>query len=101
MAILSSKSPSAKSLATISNVLLSAFIIGILSLARDLLVPLALAALLTFMLAPLVTRIQRWLGRTGAVLVVVCGGDRHATVTGAVARVASYVAVSLPESEDA
>ncbi len=71
MAIPANKSSSAKSLATISNVLLSAFIIGMLSFARDLLVPLALAALLTFMLSPLVTRMQRWLGRTCAVLLVV------------------------------
>jgi len=34
-------------------------------------VPLALAALLTFMLSPLVTRLERWVGRIGAVLVVV------------------------------
>ena len=33
--------------------------------------PLALAALLTFLLAPLVTRLERWLGRIGAVLLVV------------------------------
>lgn len=62
---------SAESLATISNVLLAAFIIATLYFGRDLLVPLALAALLTFMVAPLVTRLQKWLGRVGAVLFVV------------------------------
>jgi predicted PurR-regulated permease PerM len=61
----------AESLATISNVLLSAFIIATLFFGRELLVPLALAALLTFMLAPLVTRLERRLGRVASVLLVV------------------------------
>ena len=39
--------------------------------ASDLLIPLALAALLTFLLAPLVTRLERWIGRIAAVLLVV------------------------------
>ncbi len=63
--------PAAESLATISNVLLSALIISALFFGREILVPLALSALLTFMLAPLVTKLQRWLGRVGAVLFVV------------------------------
>lgn len=42
-----------------------------LYLARNLLIPLALASLLTFLLAPLVTRMERLLGRVGAVLLVV------------------------------
>lgn len=63
--------PSAESLATISNVILSAFIVASLYFGRELLVPLALAVLLTFILAPLVTRLQRLLGRIGAVLFVV------------------------------
>jgi predicted PurR-regulated permease PerM/methylmalonyl-CoA mutase cobalamin-binding subunit len=65
------KVPAADSLATISNVLLSAAIIAALYFGRELLVPLALAALLTFMLTPLVNRLQRWIGRIGAVLCVV------------------------------
>jgi hypothetical protein len=71
MAIPAKRSSAAESLATISNVVLSAFIILALYFGRDLLVPLALSALLTFMLAPLVTLLQRWLGRIGAVLLVV------------------------------
>ncbi|MBC8125951.1 MAG: AI-2E family transporter [Gloeobacteraceae cyanobacterium ES-bin-144] len=71
MAITDKRISSAESLATISNVLLSAFIVASLYFGRELLVPLALAVLLTFILAPLVTRLQRWLGRIGAVLVVV------------------------------
>lgn len=71
MALPPKKVSSAESLATISNVLVGAFVIATLYFGRELLVPLALAALLTFMLAPLVTRFQRWLGRIGAVLFVV------------------------------
>ncbi len=58
------------SLATVANVLLSAFIIAALYLGREILVPLALAALLTFILAPLATRLERWIGRIASVLVV-------------------------------
>lgn len=65
------KISSSQSLATISNVLLSAFVISTLYFGRELLVPLALAALLTFLLAPLVSRIQRWVGKVAAVLAVV------------------------------
>ncbi len=50
---------------------LASFIIGALYFGRAFLIPLALAALLTFLLAPLVTRLERWLGRIGAVLLVV------------------------------
>jgi predicted PurR-regulated permease PerM len=71
MAIHAKRSSSAESLTTISNVVLSSFIILTLYFGRNILVPLALAALLTFMLAPLVTRLQRWVGRIGAVLLVV------------------------------
>lgn len=51
--------------------LLSAFVIGTLYLAQEILVPLALAGLITFLLAPLVSWIERWLGRVAAVLLVV------------------------------
>lgn len=52
-------------------VVLTTFVIATLHVARDILFPLALAALLTFLLAPLVTRLERWVGRIGAVLMVV------------------------------
>ena len=51
--------------------LLTSFIVATLYLGRDVLIPVALAALLTFLLAPVVTVLQRWLGRIGAVLLVV------------------------------
>ena len=52
-------------------VALASFVIATLYFARDLLIPLALSALLTFLLAPLVSRLERWIGRIAAVLVVV------------------------------
>jgi predicted PurR-regulated permease PerM len=71
MSIPVKKQSVADSLGTISSVLLTAFVIAALYFGRELLVPLALAALLTFLLAPLVTRLERWLGRTGSVIFVV------------------------------
>jgi predicted PurR-regulated permease PerM len=65
------KASTAESLRVVSNVLLTAFVVGALYLGRDLLVPLALAALLTFLLSPLVSRVQRWVGKICAVLLVV------------------------------
>ena len=53
------------------TVALTAFIVAALYIARDLLIPLSLAALLTFLLAPLVSGLERWLGRICAVLLVV------------------------------
>src|SRR6476620_8331607 len=53
------------------TVTLTAFVIATLFFARELLIPLALSALLTFLLSPLVTRLERWIGRIAAVLLVV------------------------------
>jgi predicted PurR-regulated permease PerM len=92
MAITGKRPSTAESLAVISNVLLGAFIILLLSFARELLVPLALSALLTFMLGPLVTRLQRWLGRVGAVLLVVA---MMFAVTGGVGWVLTRQAIDL------
>jgi predicted PurR-regulated permease PerM/methylmalonyl-CoA mutase cobalamin-binding subunit len=71
MTKLKTSSATANAVVGIWTVSLAAFIIGALYWARDLLIPLALAALLTFLLAPLVARLERWLGRIGAVLVAV------------------------------
>jgi predicted PurR-regulated permease PerM len=46
-------------------------VIGILYWAQEILVPFALAILLTFVLSPPVAWLQRWIGRAPAVLVVV------------------------------
>lgn len=69
-----SSAAAANALVGIWNVAFTSFILALLYVARDLLMPLALAALLTFLLAPLVTRLERWLGRVGAVLLVVMLG---------------------------
>ncbi|WAC18425.1 AI-2E family transporter [Luteolibacter sp. SL250] len=50
---------------------LCSFVIAALYFGRDILTPIALAALLTFLLSPLVTRLQRYVGRICAVLLVV------------------------------
>ncbi len=64
------KSTSADALVGLWTVALTAFVIATLFFARDILIPLALSALLTFLLSPLVTRIERWIGRIAAVLLV-------------------------------
>ena len=92
MAIPRKNTSSTESLATISNVLLGTFVVCGLYFARELLVPLALAALLTFMLAPLVTRLQRRLGRVVSVLLVVA---MIFAATGAVGWVLTRQAVDL------
>jgi predicted PurR-regulated permease PerM len=47
-------------------------VVGALYLGSEILIPLALAILLSFMLAPIVTRLRRWrLGRIPSVLIVV------------------------------
>lgn len=49
----------------------SVLVIAVLYWAQAVLVPIALAILLSFVLAPPVTWLERWLGRVAAVLVVV------------------------------
>src|ERR1700712_373311 len=65
------KNASTAALVGIWTVLLTAFVITVLYVGRELLIPLALAVMLTFLLAPLVARIERWIGRIAAVLIVV------------------------------
>ena len=66
-----SKTAAADALVGLWAVALTSFVIAMLYFARDLFIPLALASLLTFLLSPLVARIERWLGRIAAVLLVV------------------------------
>ena len=65
------KNASAAALVGIWTILLTAFVVTILYVGRQLLIPLALAAMLTFLLARLVGYIERWIGRVSAVLIVV------------------------------
>lgn len=55
----------------IFTVLLTAFVITFLYFGREILVPIALAIMLTFLLSPLVSRMERFIGRIAAVLIVV------------------------------
>lgn len=71
MPTLKTKNSASEALVGIYTVLLTASIVATLYFARDLLIPLALSALLTFLLSPLVTRFERWVGRIAAVLLVV------------------------------
>ncbi|MFN2476661.1 MAG: AI-2E family transporter, partial [Chthoniobacterales bacterium] len=71
MAVPKPKIAATDALVGLWTVALTAFVIAALYFARELLIPLALSALLTFLLSPLVTRLERWLGRIVAVLLVV------------------------------
>src|SRR5690242_9444182 len=73
-------------------------VVGALYVAREVLVPLALAILLTFLLAPLVRRLERvGLGRVPATLVVVLLGLGVVGVIGyAVERQFLQIADQLP-----
>ncbi len=92
MAALKTKTTATEALVVISTVALTSFVIAMLYFARDILIPLALAALLTFLFAPLVSRMERWLGRVVAVLVVVA---MIFTATGAVGWVLTRQVIDL------
>lgn len=66
----SSLTPSA-ALSGIWGLLLLAFVVAALYFGRSVLVPIALATLITFLLSRVVTRLERWIGRIAAVLVTV------------------------------
>ncbi len=57
-------------LVTIQVVVVSAAVLSFLWVAKDICIPIALAGLLTFLLAPLITRMERWLGRISSVLII-------------------------------
>src|SRR4026207_271576 len=65
------KNASSAALVGIWTILLTAFVVTILYVGRQLLIPLALAAMLTCRLAPLVGYLERGIGRIAAVLIVV------------------------------
>jgi len=71
MAKLETNTASSNALVGVWRVALTTSIVATLYVARDLLIPLTLATLLTFVLAPLVSRLERRLGRVFAVLLVV------------------------------
>src|SRR4029450_1517227 len=65
------KNASTAALVGIWMILLTAFVVTILYVGRQLLIPLALAAMVAFLLAPLVGTLERGIGRIAAVLIVV------------------------------
>jgi predicted PurR-regulated permease PerM len=77
-----SKTAAADALVGLWTVALTASLIATLDFARPILIPLALAALLTFLLSPLVTGMERWIGRVAAVLLVVTMIFTVTSVTG-------------------
>jgi predicted PurR-regulated permease PerM len=67
-------------------------VVAVLDLAREVLIPLALALLFSFLLAPVVRRLERFLGRALASTLVVLAG---VAILGAVGVVAANQALSL------
>jgi predicted PurR-regulated permease PerM/GAF domain-containing protein len=60
----------AEALSGIRAVTLISAIMAGLYFGKEFLIPLSLAALITFLLSPFVTRIERWFGKVGAVIAV-------------------------------
>ena len=54
-----------------SSILVMVLVVSILYIGREILIPPALAMLITFLHTPLVSRLERWLGRVAAVVLVV------------------------------
>ena len=76
-------------------------VVGVLYWAQTLLIPIALAILLTFVLTPPVSLLQRWIGRVPAVLVIVA--LTFAVLAGALWGLANQVtalATDLPRYRD-
>ena len=93
-----SKTASAQALVGLWAIALTAFVIVALYFARGLLIPFALSALLTFLISPLVGRLERWLGRIAAVTLAV--GLIFGALGGAgwmVSRQLVDLAIKLPE----
>ena len=65
------KSTTSTALVAMASVVITSFVVAVLYVAQDILIPLALAALLSFLLSPLVMRLERWIGRVGASLLAV------------------------------
>src|SRR4029453_2858279 len=65
------RNTAAEALVGIWAILLISFVIAVLSVGKEILIPIALASLITFLLAPVVGRLERWIGRIAAVLLMV------------------------------
>ena len=65
------KQTTSAALLAMSSVVITSFVVAALYFGREVLIPIALAVLLTFLLTPIVTRLERWIGRIAAVMVAV------------------------------
>lgn len=78
-----------------------ALIVATLHAASEVFIPIALAALLTFLLAPLVTRLERWIGRsTSVALVLVAFTVAMAVIGWTIAGQFFDLAKQLPDYEN-
>lgn len=66
-----SRNSSSAALATLATVAVATFVLATLYIGREVLIPLAMAALVAFLLTPAVVRLERFLGRVMAVVVAV------------------------------
>src|SRR5438067_8884692 len=93
----SSITPSA-ALSGIWALLLIVFVVAALYFGRAVLVPIALATLITFLLSRLVTRLERWIGRIAAVLgTVIAMFTIFAAVSWVIGRQVIDLADKLPD----
>src|SRR5688500_18033851 len=65
------RATSTAAMVAMAGVVITSFVITGLYVGRDILIPLALAALLAFLLSPIVNWIEAYVGRIAAVLVAV------------------------------
>jgi predicted PurR-regulated permease PerM/methylmalonyl-CoA mutase cobalamin-binding subunit len=69
--MLANKQTTSAALFAMASVVITTFVVAVLYVGREILIPFALAALLSFLLAPIVRRLERWVGRVAAVLLAV------------------------------
>ena len=83
----------------VSSLVALLVVAAVLYLAREVLIPFALAILLSFLLAPAVRRLERWkLGRVlSTVIVVALGFSLIAAVAGVAGQQAVSLAANLPQ----
>src|SRR5688500_14774339 len=65
------KHSTAAAMMAMASVVITTFVVTALYVGREILIPLALAALLAFLLAPIVSWMEKFIGRIAAVLVAV------------------------------
>ncbi len=67
----SSGRSTASAIGTLTAVVVTAFVFAALYFGREILIPLAMAGLIAFLLTPVVVHIERWIGRVAGVVVAV------------------------------